>query len=571
MSGTSTKFNKLTGICSFMSVTADDIKQQISAKFPKGVAIFKEDTHELLIADHDNCPLTELKDHAHPYTHAPLIHSHMYGTNQAWFISEPRLWYRNDLDNHPELIPLDGQELTDDQSVYLAEMYPGTKLATEPVSYVNGKYSNDYCTMTVSSDEGTSASTLFGDMVTVDNFYRTSDQWLTNNTSLTTEQSITVTYKNDITYRPSEYWICPANPSNYTTMRPVPKKWVFEGSNDGSTYTVLDSHDEANNEWGNFTFRKFTVTTDVKYKYLRLRILSWHAGDGSSTGLRRFYIYGRKNGIFSMPKVESLNPDFAWVVPIRNQDVGLKHEEVGDLGITSLLPANMPSYRIPADGRLLNRNEDTELYAAIGHTQDTEITSFGQITASDGGTINSDSSWTSNAATATTSTYVQYNLLSPAAIGSYIIDSTGHRLPKSWTISVKNGDTWSVIQTMTDVSPDDITSVKGHFYIDTIVEDIAAQSIKLTVTAWDESTSDPFGIKLLRIFSHPVNQFYIPNIMYSDDPTELPITYIVRRNTATDVTSRIISDLQQNITTLTNVISTLQNRVDKLDANIKTS
>ena len=30
---------------------------------------------------------------------------------KIWFRGNPRLWYRPDLENHPELIPLEGQEV----------------------------------------------------------------------------------------------------------------------------------------------------------------------------------------------------------------------------------------------------------------------------------------------------------------------------------------------------------------------------------------------------------------------------------------------------------------------------
>lgn len=569
LKGSSTKLNKLSGICSFMVTNTNEIKQQVSAKFPKGTPIFNTDTRELLVSPDNNTGLPGLLDHAHPHTHAPLVHSHMYGANQPWFLSEPRLWYIDDLPNHPELVQLNGQELTDDQATWLSEVYPGTKLATEEITtFSNGTFENDTLTLTADAYDGKYlASNVFNEELSIDNIFQATDQWATGTSDLTSTHTLTVAFKNDITYRPSAYWICPGNGTSeqLALKRPSPKTWYFEGSNDESTWTILDQQDETEDNWQSFTFRMFNVETDQVYKYLRLRITAWNAGDitDSFTGLRRFYIFGRKNGIFSLPEVPSPHPDFAWVVPVKDQDVGMKREDVGDINYTSVLPQNLPSYRLPTDGRLLNVSTDSELFAAIGHRCDKQVTPTA-ATASDG-TLTTAGEWVSDFEELTYAAYIEFDI-DNLMLGKYIIDCTGKRYPKSWVVEGYNGTEWVTLQTMTDVLEKDFEGMSGTCFIETTISDISCSKVRINVTEWNEGT-DPLGFTSVSLFCHPVDQFYIPEVT---SEVEGVIPYIIRKNTANDVTASIISDLQQNIIDLTQAQSLLQNRVDKLDPDVIT-
>ena len=568
LKGSSKKLNTLSGICSFMVTNTNEIKQQLSAKFPKGTPIFNTDTRELLVAPENNTSLPGLLDHAHPHTHAPLVHSHMYGANQPWFLSEPRLWYIDDLPNHPELVQLNGQELTDDQATWLSEVYPGTKLATEKITtFSDGVFSNDILTLKADSYEGDYfASNVFNDELSIDNLFEVVDQWSTGSTDLTAEHTLTIEFKNDVTYRPSAYWICPGNGTGeqLAVKRPSPATWYFEGSNDGSTWTVLDQQSETEDNWQIFTTRTFAVDTEELYKYLRLRITSWNAGgDGTTTGLRRFYVFGRKNGVFSLPDVPSPNPDFAWVVPVKDQYVGMKREDVGDINYTSVLPQNLPSYRLPTDGRALDVSTDSELFAAIGHRCDKQVTPTAAI-ASDG-IITVTGEWVPDFTETTYAAYIEFDV-DNLMLGKYIIDCTGKRTPKNWVVEGYDGSAWNTLQTMTDVLEKDFTGMSGTCFIDTTVSDISCSKIRINVTEWNEGT-DALGFASVSLFCHPVNQFYIPEL--KSDVTGV-IPYIIRKNTANDVTASIISDLQQNIIDLTQAQSLLQNRVDKLDPEVIT-
>lgn len=566
--GSKNQLNSLKGLCSFMVTNSAEMESQISAKFPKGTPIFNKDTRELLISPEDNATLPELLDHAHPKTHAPLVHSHMYGVNQPWFLSEPRLWYIDDLPNHPELIALDGQELTDDQATWLSEVYPGTKLATEPIqSFSDGIFENNTLTLAADTYNGDYlASHVFNDTLSIDNIFKMTDQWSTGSTELTAVHTLTVIFKNDITYRPSEYWICPANgiTDKLAAKRPSPKTWFFEGSNDNSAWDILDQQDEAEDLWEVFTFRVFPVETMNTYKYFRLRITAWHAGEPDShTGLRRFYIFGRKNGIFSLPEVPSPHPSFAWVVPIKNQNVGLKREDVGDVNYTSVLPQNLPSYRLPTDGRALDVATDQELFAAIGHQCDHQATPTASAAAD--GIITNEGAWTPDFDDALYASYAEFTI-NAQMLGKYVIDCTGKRKPRDWTVEGYDGTSWVTLQTMTDVLEADFDAMNGTFFIDTTVTDISCTKIRINVTEWQEGT-DPLGFTSVKLYGHPVGKFYIPLIETSVDGV---FPYIIRKNTANDVTAAIISDLQQNIIDLAQAQALLQNRVDALDPEVVT-
>lgn len=567
--GSKDRVNGLTGLCSFIVTDNKEIQSQPLARFNKGTPLYNKDTRELLIAPVDKSALHEMQDHLHPKTHAPLVHSHMYGVNQPWFLSEPRLWYIDDLSNHPELVPLDGRELTDQEATWLSEVYPGTKLATDPIkTFSTGIFENETLILKASSySDGYFASHLFNDVLSIDNIFHQMDQWLTGSTNLSAEQSVTVSFKNDITYRPSEYWICPANGTSdaLAAKRPAPKSWVFEGSNDEVQWDILDQKDEAENLWNIFTFRMFSLDTSAVYKHLRLRITSWHEGDVETldTGLRRLYIFGRKNGVFSLPEVESPHPDFAWVVPMKNQDVGLKHEDVGDVNYTSVLPQNLPSYRLPTDGRLLQVETDSELFAAIGHQCDHLITPS-SAAASDG-TFTPEGEWVPEFDDPQYAAYIEMTI-PEQMLGKYILDCQGKRYPREWTVEGFNGTSWDVLQVLTDILPRDFESAKNTFFIDTTVQDANYTKIRINVTQWNEGT-EPLGLTAVQLFGHPVGQFYIPNIT-SDVEGVMP--YIIRKNTANDVTAAIISDLQENIVSLTQAHALLQNRVDKLDPDIIT-
>ena len=52
-------------------------------------------------------------------------------SRNKWDIGNPRLWYRDDLVNHPELIPLEGQTIDISKIGKINKVYSGSVLLTE--------------------------------------------------------------------------------------------------------------------------------------------------------------------------------------------------------------------------------------------------------------------------------------------------------------------------------------------------------------------------------------------------------------------------------------------------------
>lgn len=70
-----------------------------------------------------------------------------------------------------------------------------------------------------------------------------------------------------------------------------PKSWTFEGSNDGSTWTVLDTRTNLNQEtWWRWGERFFPVASPASYLYYRLNITA-NYGDGYM-GVSNLALYG---------------------------------------------------------------------------------------------------------------------------------------------------------------------------------------------------------------------------------------------------------------------------------------
>ena len=192
--GSNDKLNSLQAVGGVIVTGTDEITTS-SVQYPPGIAIYNRDTKELKITNGVMTP-SELPDHCHPYTHAPLIHTHLFGTNQPWLVSEPRLWYKDDLVNHPELVALDGSEISDDRAQDLSKVYPSTRLLTKPVVSDN----NTNAEIVISADtevETHAARKVFGPSLTGVDIARRTDQWLTGDADVNTAHSITVQFRND--------------------------------------------------------------------------------------------------------------------------------------------------------------------------------------------------------------------------------------------------------------------------------------------------------------------------------------------------------------------------------------
>ena len=76
-------------------------------------------------------------------------------TSNDWDIANPRLWYRDDLVNHPELIPLEGQTVDYALVSKLARVYTGSLLLSTPLTKLsNGYFINDEIGLKVDKFDG---------------------------------------------------------------------------------------------------------------------------------------------------------------------------------------------------------------------------------------------------------------------------------------------------------------------------------------------------------------------------------------------------------------------------------
>lgn len=537
--GSKDKRNKIKGYAAALLAKNDEIAN-IAAKIISGGLVANPDTRELLIALNDTEP-KNLIDHLHPYTHAPLMHTHIFGLNESWEVGNPRLWYRDDLVNHPELCALDGSDIPDYAAEKLSEIYPGTKLLTEPLDTLSSDgFSNAFVTLSVPSfKSGYTPAHLFGEELTISNFANVIDQWLLSGTTLE-PTTISVDVRGDYDYRPDSYWIIPAAGTSTELLlkRPTPKSWKFEGSQDGTTWEVIDQQTDYT-DWQPCALRVFPCETLKSYFHFRLVIEEWNQGDKEDLepGLRRFWIFGRRPGLFTLPDITSPHPDFVWVVPYREMNTSMKNEDIGDIGTTSILPNLLPPYRMVADGRMLSREEYPDLWQAIGWTCDDRTFNQAIEIDEDVFTITIDE---------------------PLCLGNYTFsqyqkpDPAEKQYPINWVLEGStDGETWEVISNIEN-NPD----IQAIYYLDTSIEEKEYTKFRFTITEWAGTgpKCDDVNISL-----HYQGYFYIP-----DRETPGITTYIVTQHTAHDVGSDIIQQLQDNMLKLAKAHTSLQQQLQAL-------
>ena len=242
----------------------------------------------------------------------------------VWFRGNPRLWYRDDLVNHPELIPLEGQNVKLPPRSTLPRVYPGVKLLTSPIKKLGDKgFTNEDVILTASSSIALyPVSALFNDEITIENCFHITDQWLSSGMTTNSEQYIDIEFTNT-EYVPTEYWIIPAAGTAEAPLRKraTPNTWVLAGSNDKVKWTNLHTVEDYN-EWEPChiqTFKRKKVT-NTTFKYLRFTISKWNPGEDESApvGMRRLWIFGRETHTWTAPNIPSPDPAFVWVVPVKD-------------------------------------------------------------------------------------------------------------------------------------------------------------------------------------------------------------------------------------------------------------
>ena len=240
--------------------------------------------------------------------------------SKIWYVGNPRLWWKYDLVNHPELVALDGQEIPDSEATDLLKVYPDGELLTKPLDKCTplGFENADVILKVPVSNGMYLACNLFDEEITSENFDKITEQWLTGDTSLDKSIDIDITFKHN-EYIVSEYWMIAASgvADNAFTLSPTPNTWALKCLVDDEWCTLDERADVEN--WEAFKIKDYRVANPRVCKHLRLTIIKWNPGeiykDDFYTGLKRLWIFGRKKHKFTLPKLQSPDENFVWVVP----------------------------------------------------------------------------------------------------------------------------------------------------------------------------------------------------------------------------------------------------------------
>lgn len=580
IAGSRDRLNQISGLSSVIAASQAEIDSSnlSNTTYPitksAHLLCYNTTTNQLMVSNDVSRNVMALRDHSHPL-YALTKHTHMAGANVPWLMSNPQLWYIGDLPNHPELIPLDGKILPEGSYGQLDEMYDGeTVFTTFPDKY-DGKYYNEDLRLSASNfvPQGYLCN-LFGPPLTIDDISKAHDQWLTSSSDVSAEQYFVVELTNGKAYRPGCYVMYPAagTPLNPLLVRPTPKHWVVEGVAEDSeedVWELLDEHADVT-DWYVFSAKTYRIEDVQKcYRKFRVTIKEWNPGEevpGAPlcTGLRRFWFTGRHGGMFSLPNIPSPHPDFVWVVPRDTVSVGLKHEDVGDVGITAVRPELLPPYRLVTDGRLLDRSAYPLLRDCIVGSYDEQITG----TVSCAGQADSSLEVINIADVSTGEVVVEFTAITPFVASSYEfalsqldaapLASSGSAIPVSWMFEGLNTEgAWDIVHT---VSESAYTDGSYDCRLDAVDVEVAYTKYRIRFTKFDTASGNSLVMTKPAVYGHPLDKFYLP---MSGDNASLT-TYIVADIPTVDVSGEIISKLQRNVAQLQAAHQQLQNQINDL-------
>lgn len=553
-------FNPVTTVLKLPTMT--DASMNYQYPVPKGFIVLHN--NQIKVSPADGTSINALVDHSHPNL-AAASHTHIRSDNHPWMVVNPQLWYYPDVKNHPELIILNGQELDEENAKFLSKYYYGNRTLTTDVELDSGVFGNNEITLSVSAYTGSNTpDKLFGPDVDISNGFDFDDQWLTGNSSLTTEQSITVTFKGGAKYLPKTYRIVAASgtPLAECKKAPTPKNWVLEGEVDGS-WTTLDTKTNIT-DWDILTPVDFNVPTEQLVTALRLKITEWNAGatvDSGAmvTGLRRFWVFGRKEGKFSVPNIPQPDDEFVYVIPKNNLNIGNKHEDVGDISL-AVIGTELPKYRRWCDGSVVSAKQFPILEQVIGGTFDlaAKITTTQPSTGAE-----TDSGYKST--DVTTPVVIDYTTETKEVISNYAITKlSSRRSPVSWKLDgIAEDGTATNIHTVNDLVGVEtkLDPEKLLVNLKTITDIKPYNKYRFTVTKWDDTSNSEYGYKEFTIYTHPEGEVRLPRI----DPQSNVRHYIVTDICTVDVSAEIISALQQNVVDLANMVSKLQEQLNRIE------
>lgn len=240
-------------------------------------------------------------------------------SRNKWDLGNPRLWYRDDLVNHPELIPLEGQTIDISKVGSINKVYPGSVLLTEKITRLHDNvFTNGRINVNVDMYKGLyTPSGLFEEPISITNISHVSEQWLTGDNDITKQHFINIEL--DEPKLLIEYWMIAAigTKDRIDAKYPTPKQWIVYGSKDNDKWDIVDKRNELSDNWKSWKINSYKVTCNTDYKYYKFVFTEWHPTedeDAISTGLKRLYVFGRPINQFILPDIPSPDDSFVWVI-----------------------------------------------------------------------------------------------------------------------------------------------------------------------------------------------------------------------------------------------------------------
>ncbi len=239
--------------------------------------------------------------------------------------ANPKLWYRDDLVNHPELVPLEGGTIPYADAKLLTKIYSGATLLTDKITKIRDTvFLNGDLTLRVDTFDGLYAPYyLFEDPISTENIAKVAEQWLTGDTDIDNIHTVTITLNEPKVI--SEYWMIAAvGTSEYIDkLHPTPKSWKLLGSNDNKHFSIIDEQQLTDPTcWQSWHICPFRVSdeSNTAYTQIILLITEWFPSDEPlSTGLKRLWLFGRPKDLFVLPDIPCPNESFVWVVPYKEK------------------------------------------------------------------------------------------------------------------------------------------------------------------------------------------------------------------------------------------------------------
>lgn len=509
-------------------------------------------------------PFNTLRNHTHDEQYSTLTHGHYFGYGDKWMRAKPTLWLRSDLANHPELVELNGQYIDDERAATLAELY----VSETRISPIATEMSSELYNITASS---TSPLCLpyraFGDTITMNNWLDTQDQWITEHTGEYTEEWIALENKGSTLYSLSAYSMVSRCGTILAPFIPSasPRDWVIEISDDGTVWEIISTVTDAP-LWNTNEQRSYELGPVKDTRFMRLRITRWHLpleNEGvQEIGIRRIVFFGKRAGGFALPNIPSLHPSFAWVVPISDIGIGMKHEEVGDIGSTGNMMPLLPKNRILANGQALRIEEYQQLYGCYGQKYALPFNAYTKYETSRGSVelIQDVLVYTlpdgEDLTTETEFTFTSDQRIHPGFIT--VTFDNQDCLGTTWTLYGKNvDDEWCEL-----FSQKENTTIQIAKHL--IHDHAAYQDFRFVVHTWSVDIATKASVEFNMTGTHE-GFFHVPEL-----PTEEGISsYIVAQIRTEDINSKVVLDLQNVIADLQKQLATAIKRLSDAEVEIQ--